>query len=35
MADALTNFIIKPYAPFAAGVVLFGVDWGFFAGLEW
>lgn len=34
MADALTDFIIKPSAPFAAGVVLFGVVWGFFKGVE-
>lgn len=37
MADALTNFtefIIKPSAPFAAGVILFGVVWGFFKGVE-
>jgi hypothetical protein len=37
MPDALTNiseFIIKPSAPFAAGVVLFGVVWGFFKGVE-
>jgi hypothetical protein len=37
MADALTtftDFIIKPAAPFAAGVVLFGAVWGFFKGVE-
>jgi hypothetical protein len=37
MPDALTNvteFIIKPSAPFAAGVILFGVVWGFFKGVE-
>jgi ABC-type glycerol-3-phosphate transport system permease component len=34
MSDALTDFIIKPSAPFAAGVVLFGVVWGFFKGVE-
>lgn len=37
MADALTNFtdfVIKPSAPFAAGVILFGVVWGFFKGVE-
>src|SRR6266481_412176 len=37
MADALTNitnFILKPSAPFAAGVALFGVVWGFFKGVE-
>ncbi len=34
MTDALTDFIIKPAAPFAAGVVLFGVVWGFFKGVE-
>jgi hypothetical protein len=34
MFDALTDFIIKPSAPFAAGVILFGVVWGFFKGVE-
>jgi hypothetical protein len=34
MADVLTDFIIKPSAPFAAGVILFGVVWGFFKGVE-
>src|ERR1700678_1645207 len=34
MADAITDFILKPSAPFAAGVVLFGVVWGFFKGVE-
>jgi hypothetical protein len=34
MLDALTDFILKPSAPFAAGVVLFGVVWGFFKGEE-
>lgn len=34
MADALTDFIIKPSAPFAAGVILFGAVWGFFKGVE-
>src|ERR1700685_1023977 len=34
MADALTDFILKPTAPFAAGIVLFGVVWGFFKGVE-
>jgi hypothetical protein len=34
MIDALTDFIIKPSAPFAAGVVLFTVVWGFFKGVE-
>jgi hypothetical protein len=37
MIDALTNFtdfVIKPSAPFAAGVVLFGAVWGFFKGVE-
>jgi hypothetical protein len=34
MADPLTDFIIKPSAPFAAGVILFTVVWGFFKGVE-
>jgi hypothetical protein len=34
MSDALTDFILKPAAPFAAGVVLFGVVWGVFKGVE-
>lgn len=34
MSDALTDFIIKPYAPFTAGVALFGAVWGFFKGVE-
>jgi hypothetical protein len=37
MVDALTTFtqfIIKPAAPFAAGVALFGLVWGFFKGVE-
>lgn len=34
MADALIDFIIKPSAPFAAGMVLFTVVWGFFKGVE-
>jgi hypothetical protein len=34
MADPITDFIIKPAAPFAAGIVLFGVVWGFFKGVE-
>ena len=34
MADALTNFILKPAASFAAGVVLFTTVWGFFKGVE-
>ena len=37
MADALTNFtdfILKPSEPFAAGVALFGIVWGFFKGVE-
>lgn len=37
MADALstfTDFVIKPSAPFAAGVILFGAVWGFFKGVE-
>jgi hypothetical protein len=29
-----TDFIIKPSAPFATGVILFGVVWGFFKGVE-
>lgn len=37
MPDGLstfTDFAIKPSAPFAAGVILFGVVWGFFKGVE-
>src|ERR1017187_8722190 len=37
MADILTNFtdfILKPAAPFAAGIALFGAVWGFFKGVE-
>jgi hypothetical protein len=34
MSDALTDFILKPSAPFAAGVILFTVVWGFFKGVE-
>ena len=37
MPDALTDFtdfILKPSAPFAAGIALFGVVWGFFKGVE-
>ncbi|MGD1098637.1 MAG: hypothetical protein ABSB35_42500, partial [Bryobacteraceae bacterium] len=37
MADAFTTFtefVVKPSAPFAAGVVLFGAVWGFFKGVE-
>jgi hypothetical protein len=34
MADAFTDFILKPAPHFAAGVVLFGVVWGFFKGVE-
>jgi hypothetical protein len=34
VSDALTDFIIKPSGPFAAGVVLFGVVWAFFKGVE-
>lgn len=34
MTDGLTQFILKPGGPLAAGVVLFGVVWGFFKGVE-
>src|ERR1017187_8123109 len=34
MTDGLTQFILKPTGPLAAGVVLFGVVWGFFKGVE-
>jgi hypothetical protein len=37
MADALTNvtdFILKPSRPLAAGIILFGAVWGFFKGVE-
>lgn len=34
MTDAITQFILKPVGPLAAGVVLFGVVWGFFKGVE-
>jgi len=34
MADTLTDFILTPAKPFAAGVVLFGAVWGFFKGVE-
>jgi hypothetical protein len=37
MGNALTtftDFVIKPSAPFAAGIVLFGAVWGFFKGVE-
>ena len=32
--STITDFIIKPSVPFAAGVVLFGTVWGFFKGVE-
>jgi len=34
MIDGLTQFILKPAGPFAAGVVLFAVVWGLFKGVE-
>jgi hypothetical protein len=34
MTDGLTQFILKPTGPLAAGVVLFGGVWGFFKGVE-
>jgi hypothetical protein len=34
MTDSITQFILKPAGPLAAGVVLFGVVWGFFKGVE-
>jgi hypothetical protein len=34
VADTLTDFIVKPSAPLAAGVILFGVVWGCFKGVE-
>lgn len=34
MPDGLTQLILKPTGPLAAGVVLFGVVWGTFKGIE-